>query len=298
MLDKVAELIRGAYDLHVHAGPDIVPRRQDIIDVARDARDAGMGGLVFKDHWTTTADRASIASKVVPGVNLFGGIVLNHAVGGLNPEAVDKAIKLGARIIWMPSVDAAYTVKKVVITNETPWLKPFVSLNRVEDAISVLKGGLDGSELVPEVREILKLISDADVILDTCHLCANEAFPVVKEAKRMGISKIIVTHPNCSVNKMTISEQRGFAELGTFLSYAFLPCMPMYDRQDLREVVEMIKTVGAEHCLLFTDFGQILNPPEVEGLKLFIVNLLASGISEDEIKIMVKHNPETLLNLF
>jgi len=297
VLDKLEELIRGAYDLHVHAGPDIVPRRQDILDVARDALNAGMGGLVFKDHYTTTADRARIAREVVPGVNSFGGIVLNYPVGGLNPEAVDKAIKLGAKIIWMPSVDAAYTVKKVVATNETPWLKPFVSLRRIQDGISVLKEGLDGSELVPEIPEILKLIADADIILDTCHLCAREAFPLIKEAKKMGITKIIVTHPNCSVNKMTISEQREFAELGAFLSYAYLPCMPMFDRQDPREIVPMIEAVGTNHCLLFSDFGQILNPPVVEGLKLFIGTLLALGIPEDGIRTMVKHNPEKLLNI-
>ena len=297
MSGKVEELIEGAYDLHVHAGPDIVLRRQDILEVARDAVNSGMGGLVFKDHHTTTADRARIARQVVPGVNLFGGIVLNYSVGGLNPEAVDKAIKLGAKIIWMPSVDAAYTVKKVVLTNETPWLEPFVSLHRPEDGISVFKGGLDGSELVPEIREILKLIADADIILDTCHLCAREAFALVKEAKRMEISKIIVTHPNCSVNKMTISEQKEFAELGAFLSYAYLPCMPMYDRQDPREIVQMIEAVGTNYCLLFSDFGQTVNPPVVEGLRLFIGNLLALGIPEDGIKTMAKHNPEKLLNI-
>ena len=297
MLDKLEELIQGAYDLHVHAGPDIVPRRQDILDVARDASNLGMGGLVFKDHYTTTADRARIAREVVPGVNSFGGIVLNYPVGGLNPEAVDKAIKLGAKIIWMPSVDAAYTVKKVIVTNETPWLKPFVSLNRIEDGISVLKGGISGSELVPEVLEILKLIADADIILDTCHLCAKEAFPLVKEAKKMGINKIIVTHPNCSVNKMTINEQKEFSKLGAFLSYAYLPCMPMYDRLDPREIVPMIEAVGTNHCLLFSDFGQVLNPPVVEGLKLFIGTLLALGIPEDGIQTMVKHNPEILLNI-
>lgn len=297
MLDKVEELTRGAYDLHVHAGPDIVPRRQDILEVARDAVNSEMGGLVFKDHHTTTADRARIAAEVVPGVNLFGGIVLNYSVGGLNPEAVDKAIKLGAKIIWMPSVDAAYTVRKVVITNETPWLKPLVSLHRAEEGISVFKGGLEGSELVPEIQEILKLIADADIILDTCHLCAKEVFPLLKEAKRMGISKIIVTHPNCSVNRMTITEQKEFAELGAFLSYAYTPCMPMFDRQDPREIVQMIEAVGTNHCLLFSDFGQILNPPVVEGLKLFIGNLLALGIPEDGIRTMVKHNPEKLLNL-
>lgn len=297
MLHKVRELLHGAYDLHVHAEPDTVPRRQGILDVARDAAKAGMGGLIIKDHNTITADRAKIVNEIVPDIKLYGGIVMNYAVGGLNPEAVDKAIQLGVKIIWMPSMDAAYTIKKVVITKETPWLEPIVPLLKEEDGISVLKGGLHGKELLPEVMDILKLIGDADVILDTCHLCAAEVFPLVREARNMGLKKIIITHPNCSVNRMTIDEQKGLAELGAFINYAYVPCMPMFDRQDPREIVQMINAVGVDHCLLFSDFGQIVNPPVVEGLELFIGNLLALGVSEEAITKMVKHNPEKLLNI-
>ena len=104
MNDRIAELMRGACDLHIHAAPDLGPRRQDLVQVARDAREAGMRALGFKDHNTTTADRCYVASQLVPGIQLLGGIVLNYAVGGFNPEAVEKAIRLGAGIVWMPSI--------------------------------------------------------------------------------------------------------------------------------------------------------------------------------------------------
>lgn len=82
MKEKVRELMRGACDLHIHAGPDIVPRRQDVVEVARDAREAGMRALGIKDHNTNTAGRCYVASQLVPGIELLGGIVLNHTVGG------------------------------------------------------------------------------------------------------------------------------------------------------------------------------------------------------------------------
>jgi len=121
MWNQVEELMVGACDLHIHAGPDIVPRQQDIVDVCREAQDAGMKALAFKDHNTSTVDRVKIVSQLVPeGLNLFGGIVLNYAVGGFNPEAVERALSAGAKIIWMPSADAPLTIEKVHVTKETP----------------------------------------------------------------------------------------------------------------------------------------------------------------------------------
>jgi len=295
MREKVRELMRGAADLHIHAGPDIVPRLQDIVEVARDARAVGMRALGIKDHNTNTADRCYVASQVVPGIDLLGGIVLNHTVGGLNPETVEKAIRLGTRIIWMPSIDAALTIHKVRVTRETPWLDPFVKRTDPREGLSVFKGGMDGDELLNEVRDILKLIAEADVILDTCHLGAREALALVKEAKAIGVRKIIVCHPNCSVNLMPINAQQELARMGALLSYAFLPCMPLFDRQDFREVAGMIRAVGPDNAIFFTDFGQLPNPTVVEGVRMFIASLLAVGFAESEVRAMASGNYQRIL---
>lgn len=291
-LEKSIQLLEGACDIHIHGGPDVVQRRQEITGIASDAKEYGMAGVVFKDHNSSTADRAGIARQLVPDIGIFGGIVLNHAVGGFNLHAVDMAIKMGAKIVWMPSIDARYTIQKVIVEGVAPWLKPSVWLRKPEDGLSVLDE--DGT-ILPVVKEIIHLLRDKDIILDTCHLSALESYKLVVEAKKAGLSKIVVTHPNCSVNKMTIQEQKELADAGAMLTYAFLPCMPMYDGQQPTEIADMISQVGPNNCILISDFGQVQNPTVVEGMRMYITHMLMAGLSEDDIRLMVKDNPQKLL---
>jgi hypothetical protein len=298
MWDQVQELMVGACDLHIHAGPDVVPRQQDIIEVAEDAAEAGMRVIAAKDHNTITADRAVMAQKIVEDrVTVLGSIVLNYATGGFNPEAVEKALKMGARIVFMPSMDAALNIEKVHVTNETPWLLPFTGIKDPQRGLTVLDRYPDGDRIIPEVQEILRLIASHDAVLDTCHLSARECHYLIREAKEAGIKRIIVTHPNCSVNLMTVEEQKDLVTEGVYFSYAFLPCMPLFDRQHPKEIATMMNAVGADRCLLFSDFGQIFNPPSVEGYKMFLANLLAVGMKHADLKMAASENPARLLGL-
>jgi hypothetical protein len=99
--------IDGAYDLHVHSSPDLFPRIADDAAMVADAARRGFAGVVMKNHFEGTASRAAIAARAVPGLRVYGGLVLNRYVGGINPHAVDAALRLGARVIWMPTLDAA-----------------------------------------------------------------------------------------------------------------------------------------------------------------------------------------------
>ncbi|MDQ7781361.1 MAG: DUF6282 family protein [Desulfomonilaceae bacterium] len=298
MWEQVNDLMVGACDLHIHAGPDIPPRRQDILEVARDAAEVGMKALAIKDHNTITADRASLVRSVLgDGVLVLGSIVLNHSVGGFNAEAVEKALDMGSRIVFMPSMDAALTIEKVRVTGETPWLLPFVKRKNPQDGLTVLNEWPNGDRVIPEVLEILRLIAERDAILDTCHLSARECMYLIDAAKEAGVKRIIVTHPNCSVNLMTIDEQKELAAKGAFLSYAFLTCMPLFDRQHPAEIAEMMTAVGEERCLLFSDFGQVVNPPPVEGYKMFLASLLAVGLKPEAIRKAASENPARLLGL-
>ena len=298
MWEQVRDLMIGACDLHIHSGPDVSPRQQDIMDVARDAARAGMRVLGIKDHNTITADRAALVhSTLGPQVLMMGSIVLNHAVGGFNPEAVEKALKMGANLVFMPSMDAAKTIEKVHVTNETPWLLPFTRLKDPNAGLTVLDRYPDGDRIIPEVQEILRLIAEKDAVLDTCHLSARECWYLIDAARDAGVRKIIVTHPNCSVNLMTIGEQKELAHKGAYLSYAFLPCMPLFDRQHPNKIAEMMKAVGPDRCLLFSDFGQVFNPPSVEGYKMFLANLLAVGLEFEALKKAASENPARLLGL-
>nr|WP_299979896.1 DUF6282 family protein [Desulfobacula sp.] len=290
----------GACDLHVHAGPDVVRRQHDLIEVAEEASAAGMKALAFKDHNTTTADRVKLVGKFVrDDLILIGGIVLNYAVGGFNPEAVEKALLLGAKIVWMPSMDSSLTIEKVHVTRETPWLLPFVKLHEPQKGLTVLNEWPCGSNIKPEVKQILKLIAENDAVLDTSHLSAYECAMLIDEALSIGVKKIIVTHPNCSVNRMTIAEQKELVAKNDniYTSYAFLPCMPLFDRQHPKEIAKMMGAVGFDRCLIFSDFGQIVNPSPVEGYAMFIANLLAVGVSEKDLRKVASKNPARLLGL-
>lgn len=300
MWNQVKDLMVGACDLHIHAGPDIVPRQHDLLEVAQEASDAGMRALGIKDHNTTTADRVALAKVVVPdSITLIGGIVLNYAVGGFNLEAVDKALNLGARIVWMPSMDASLTIEKVHVTQETPWLLPFVSLHEPRKGLTVLDEWPSGDKILPEVQEILKLIAEKDAVLDTCHLSAHECSILIDDALEIGVKRIIVTHPNCSVNPMTIEQQKALVAKGSgvYVSYAFLPCMPLFDRQHPKEIVKMMTEVGMDRCLIFSDFGQPVNPTPVEGYKMFLATLLALGMDEKDLHQVASVNPARLLSL-
>ena len=298
MWEQVKDLMIGACDLHIHSGPDIPPRQQDIIDVASDAAKAGMRALAIKDHNTITADRAALVQSISGNdVLMLGCIVLNRSVGGFNAEAVDKALQMGTKIVFMPSMDAALTIQKVHLTKETPWLMPFVKVVDPSQGLTVLTEWPNGDKILPSVKEILKLIAEKDAILDTCHLSAHECNYLIDAAKDAGVKKIVVSHPNCSVNLMTIDEQRALAAKGAYLSYAFLPCMPLFDRQHPAEIAKMMNSVGLDHCLLFSDFGQIFNPPSVEGYEMFLANLLAVGLKREDLKKAASENPIRLLGL-
>lgn len=298
MWEQVNDLMNGACDLHIHSGPDVAPRQQDIMEVARDAARVGMKALAIKDHNTITADRAALVHSVLgDDVLVLGCVVLNYSVGGFNVEAVEKALDMGSRIVFMPSMDAALTIEKVHVTGETPWLLPFVKLTNPQDGLTVLNEWPNGDRVIPEVHEILRLIAERDAILDTCHLSARECNFLIDAAKEAGVKRIIVTHPNCSVNLMSIDEQKELAAKEVFFSYAFLTCMPLFDRQHPAEIAKMMSAVGFDRCLLFSDFGQKVNPPPVEGYQMFLASLLAVGVKPEDIKKAASENPARLLGL-
>src|SRR5947209_13385825 len=166
--------LSGFIDPHVHAAPEHVPRLLDDISVAQQAREARMAGVILKSHTTLTADRATIAKKVVPGIHVWGGLVLNKWVGGFNPVAVETALAYGAAEIWMPTQDATNHYRAYGLGGQ--------GLS-VEDAT------------LPAIHEILALIAQKDVILGTGHLSPAEIHTVVTLARDHGIKKILITHP-------------------------------------------------------------------------------------------------------
>ena len=288
---EIEDTLQGVIDFHAHADPDSMARSVDVIDLARRAREAGMRGLVLKNHYTPTAGYAFLARKLVPGLEVFGGVVLNRSVGGINPAAVESmsAVK-GAwgRVVWMPTFDAENHVR---FFQEN---RPFVSVT-------------EQGRLRPEVMEVLKIIAARNLVLETGHSSAAEALLLIGAARRAGIRHIVVTHAMMNPVNMSIQQQKEAAAEGAFLEHAFqgtlqgpsaaVPSMRGWKKITVAEYAAAIRATGAEHCILSSDLGQAGNPIHTEGMLRFIKALRQEGISEREINLMARRNPAQLLGL-
>ncbi|MDH5770392.1 MAG: DUF6282 family protein [Candidatus Bathyarchaeota archaeon] len=286
--DLTTDLLKGAIDVHVHVKPaPAMDRRLDCIEMAKQAREAGMKGFVLKDMHMLSTDKAYFVNKFVPGIKAWSGVVLDAQVGGLNPAAVESAIKLGASVVWMPVKFSRYFVEKCM---KLTWGKRILT-QRKERPISILEGG----KLLPEAKEILQMISESKIVLGTGHISPEESFVLVDEAKALGINKIFSNHPYSATMGYTIEEMKELAKKGVYIEFCYATCMPLYGAFDPKTMVSLIKELGVEHCLMSSDSSQPENPMPVEMLRLFIRTMLALGMDKRKIELMVKKNPSQLL---
>lgn len=290
--ERARELVRGAYDLHVHSGPDVMPRRIDDIDLARRFLQVGLAGYVIKSHYVPTAERAAVVRAAVPGVQVLGSLTLNRAVGGLNPLAVEIAAREGARIVWLPTVDAANERKHLEHVSPGAKLPYWARLQREMreagfDVPPVEVVSSDG-QVVPELRAVLRIIARHNLVLATGHLGRDEIFAVVRAAREEGVRFIVVTHPDFPSQALPVEDQVALADMGAYMEHCFTP---LYSGKVAWETAfAHIRAVGPERVVLSTDLGQPDNPPVEDGLALFADRLLQAGFSEDEIRTMAVRN--------
>jgi hypothetical protein len=294
--EKDRELVRGVIDLHVHATPDIFARPYDEVELARQAADVGYRAILFKSHAAINADRIYYVRKMVPGIAIFGGIVLNYTVGGINPEAVEAALCWGAKEVWMPNIHSKNHIEVMGVASY-PFLKRITGdrwVNRDIKGIYILDS--DGN-VIPEVYEILDLVGNAGVMLGTAHLSPKETFALVKAAKERGLEKIVVTHPESKMVALSDEDQVKLADMGAIMEHCCSCFMPMNRRYDPHLMAESIKKVGAERCVMATDLGQLHAVHPIDGMRQFMEIMMDCGISEKEIEVMAKQNPTWLLGL-
>ncbi len=280
MKDLVTELMNGSIDFHIHVSPDpFVERIADANEVALQAKNVGMKGVVLKSHTYPTAPLAHMARKAVEGIEIIGSLTLNDGVGGINPRAVEVSAKMGARVVWMPTLSSLGERRS----------------RGFPDGISLLD---EKGKAKPEIRDVLSLVKEFNLVLSTGHLSKEETLVLLAEATHMDLEKVVVTHPlKVAGTSLDLHVQKELAERGAFIEHCFVATMPLYGRLNPNHIVEAIRCVGAERCLLSTDFGQMPNPPPWEGMRMMLVTLLQCGLSEKELRILIKENPCRLLNL-
>jgi hypothetical protein len=273
--------LRGVIDIHVHCDPDSLPRSIDAIDLARMAKSRGMRALALKNHYESTASLAYIVRKEVPGIEIFGGIDLNRSVGGVNPAAVERMVLVKGgwgRVVWMPTFDSENQVR---YSKEN---RPFVSVSR------------DG-QLLPEVKQVIALVAQHRLTLETGHSSAAEGLMIVREARRQGVRRMVVTHAMLAPVRMSIPQMQEAAREGAFIEFVYNGLIGKEKAFTPREYAGAIRAVGARSCILASDLGQVGNPLHTDGLAEFFAALRKEGIPAADIDLMSKTNPARALGL-
>jgi hypothetical protein len=281
----------------VHIDPDVVGRIVDDVTLAERFRALGLAGFGLKSHYTSTAERARVVTRVVPEVRAIGTIVLNAAVGGLNPLAVEIAAREGARIVWLPTVDAVNEAS--ARDREYPpgaripmWVRLQQDLRAAgmeAPPVPVLDAA--GAPL-PALLDVFEVVAAHQLVLATGHLARDEIFAVVDAALGAGVRDVVVTHPEFTSQDLSIADQVALAERGALLERCFTT--PHTGKCSWEHVWDGIRATGAERNLLSTDLGQPANPPVEDGLALFADRLLEGGFGEDEIRTMTVVNSARL----
>lgn len=282
----------GVIDMHTHTHPDVFGRNIDDVDLARIAKARGIRGIVIKNHISETASRAALAMKEVPGIEVFGGIVLNRAVGGINPDAVEWMHRIyGSRgkVVWLPTFESDKHVKT--------FGKP--------DARGLVVA--PGGKVTPEMEAILKIIARENLLLATGHVHPEEVLAVVKRGKELGVKNMIVTHGFTNVPGLTMAQAKEAVANGAVIEVCFLqfqagPNAPLaflkhWTQINAKHVAQAVKELGASGLVVSSDLGQSANMVHPDGIEVAIASMKAEGISEADIDTMMRKNPARLLGL-
>lgn len=296
IMPRIDALMTGAVDLHLHPGPSLHPRKVDHFEVARAADAAGMRAILLKDHYYPTMPIARLINDNLGlQTRVLGAIVLNNPVGGLNPSAVDYALKQGAKIVWMATAHAKnhldHEAKEADFKNKFP-----VNSKKTVEAIPATL--IDDKGVVrDEVKLILDLIAEADACVSAGHHHISECFPFYEEAKARGVRRLFLNHPTY-VNEGTFQDITALVNMGVKMEHSICMFVPstfhLFDDDHLRAAID---AAGVENTFFGSDLGQKNNPTPVEGMRQIIEVLIRLGYDDDAIRLMTSTNAAELVGL-
>lgn len=280
--------LKGVIDMHVHSNPDIRHRAYDDFELMEAGIRVGARAIVIKTHQGTTVDRAYLCNRhnelVHHGDNDFtmiGSVTLNRQMGGINPAAVESGLKLGAKVIWLPTQSARNNLIK--------------QNGDLSTAVDVIQDG----KIVPELKTIFQLIKDYDVVLGTAHISPEECFQVVEAARNAGVKKIVVTHPEWWLVGMSLEDQvRIVQDYNVILEHCYAqPLGGGKYKSNMEMNLEAIKACGYRNVMVCTDGGQVENPNWEIALEQYMQYLSDHGISDEQLKYMTHDIQAGLLGL-
>jgi hypothetical protein len=284
----IEQLMIDAIDMHVHGAPEPIEgkRRVDTYQLAQQAKEAGMKAVVIKSQRFGTGTLTWLVNRLVNSPILVGALCLNRDAGGLDPDIVEAQARAGAKVVWLPTISAAAHPYRVKTKGKD-----------ADEGISIIDAE---GKLIPAMKEVLEVIRKNKMVLATGHVSKREVFAIAGEALRQHVG-VIITHPMAGPTGplITIEEAKELAAMGAYLEFLMVFCMPRTPAMLMSpgKMAESIKIIGPEHCILGTDFGQDFNPPPTEGFRMMLATMLKAGLTEDDLKLLVKVNPAKLLGL-
>lgn len=281
--EQVQEIYQGSIDMHVHVAPDPAwDRRLNTMETAYYAQKGGMRGFVSKSFYYPTTTESLITNQVIEGTTAFGSITIGYGTtGGLEPAAdiIRNHAKIGCKVIWFPAFDAEYHCKG----------------RGVEGGINILD---EGGNLKPAAKDILEVAKEYNMVVCKGHMSFPETKALFEEASKMGITRMVDTHPLSDTWGMfTLEQIKELADLGVYTEIVFNMLMPRLGSLDPSDYVDLVRELGAERMILGTDLAQCMDPTPAEGMRFFIGTLLQFGCTGKEVEWMAKKNPAKLLDL-
>jgi hypothetical protein len=294
--ERVTSLLVGAIDLHCHSGPSVMPRSLDHIEALHEAAGAGFRAMLIKDHYYSATPVTELLNKQFGhlGVTLLSGVPLNNATGGFNPYAVDHGIKLGARLVWMPT----FAAKNHIDANARSKGFPHTSKPLLDpEPLTVLDAN---GRLIDAVKPILDMIAEHDVVLSAGHLHISEIYPLFEEARKRGVKRLLVNHPTFLIG-CSLADIRALVQMGAYIEHSF--CMFIEMRRGKApmcapaELEELIEAGTVERTILASDLGQAGNDRPVAGFRNIVGTCIDLGYSDAEIRRMISQNAADLIGL-
>lgn len=297
MESPLDRILHQGVDLHCHGYPELAPdggARLDDVELARAMGQAGLRGFVLKSHFWPTVGRAYLLAQLVPEVQVIPSITLNRLVGGFAPPVVEAAARQGARVVFLPTWTAAHDQERGGFCREVhrhfpqmvPWMQGHAL--RVVD---------QRGTLLPEVREILSVAKELNLVLCTGHIAPSESLAVAEACEAVGFGRLVFSHPNSGSVGASLEEMEAMAQHGAFVEFTALSTISIMRRTEPRQIAEWINRIGPEHCVLSSDAFNVWAPPAPELLRMFVGQLRALGVEEAALRLMVRENPAKLLGL-
>lgn len=292
---RIDNLLKGAIDPHVHSGPSIAPRALDHLELLEQVAAAGFAAVVTKDHDYSGVMTAALIKRHHPHLKtkIYSSIVLNNVVGGFNPYAVEHTAAMGGKIVWMPTLAAENHLRW---QEKAQWTHP-ATTDKVRPAVGIPVLNADKT-VRDDVKEVLDIIAKNDMVLASGHLHISETWLIFEEAKRRGVTRMVLTHPE-DIVEASMNDVKGIAAMGAFVEHSL--CMFLegskFKIADGEELRKHIDAAGVDQTVLCSDLGQVGTFSPLEGFRRGIKLCIDLGYDDTQIRKMVSLNAARMIGI-